>query len=151
MPGEDRGEALERQFAEAPLEIPYGIATPAPFVASLTPEWCLEAFYRVNPGASERRYRELGWPSLYLLDFAREVLRVSPIDRSGALGEINDLRHALHLEPFGTSGLEELVEAQREINRRTDRMIELLPFLVRRPRVWYRPSTWFGPRWIERR
>lgn len=33
-------------------------------------EWCIEAFWRVNPG------RNATVPSLYLLDFAREVLRV---------------------------------------------------------------------------
>lgn len=38
--------------------------------AALTPEWCYEAFWRVNPGGNATV------PSLYLLDFAREVLRV---------------------------------------------------------------------------
>jgi hypothetical protein len=36
------------------------------------PEWCVEAFYRVNPGATTTVPRI---PSLYLLDFACEVLR----------------------------------------------------------------------------
>lgn len=36
---------------------------------SLTPDWCMDAFWRVNPG------RNATVPSLYLLDFAREVLR----------------------------------------------------------------------------
>lgn len=38
--------------------------------SKLTPEWCMEAFWRVNPGGNAVV------PSLYLLDFAREVLRV---------------------------------------------------------------------------
>lgn len=38
--------------------------------AALDAEWCVEAFWRVNPG------RNATVPSLYLLDFAREVLRV---------------------------------------------------------------------------
>lgn len=39
--------------------------------AAPTPEWCMAAFYRVNPGA----HATMGnVPSLYLLDFAREVL-----------------------------------------------------------------------------
>ena len=33
-------------------------------------QWCMDAFWRVNPG------RNATVPSLYLLDFAREVLRV---------------------------------------------------------------------------
>lgn len=37
---------------------------------TLTPEWCYESFWRVNPGGNATV------PSLYLLDFAREVLRV---------------------------------------------------------------------------
>jgi hypothetical protein len=39
-------------------------------VAALTPDWCMDAFWRANPG------RNATVPSLYLLDFAREVLRV---------------------------------------------------------------------------
>lgn len=39
-------------------------------LSDLTPEWCVEAFYRVNPGA---KFHAL--PSLYLVDFAREVVR----------------------------------------------------------------------------
>jgi hypothetical protein len=35
----------------------------------LTPDWCMDAFWRANPG------RNAVVPSLYLLDFAREVLR----------------------------------------------------------------------------
>lgn len=41
----------------------------------LTPEWCLRAFYRVNPGAHGDN---VNYPSLYLLDFAREVLYAFP-------------------------------------------------------------------------
>ena len=37
---------------------------------ALDAEWCVDAFWRVNPG------RNATVPSLYLLDFAREVLRV---------------------------------------------------------------------------
>lgn len=36
----------------------------------LDAQWCMDAFWRVNPG------RNATVPSLYLLDFAREVLRV---------------------------------------------------------------------------
>lgn len=47
-------------------------AAPAPLSASaaLDAEWCMDAFWRVNPG------RNATVPSLYLLAFAREVLRV---------------------------------------------------------------------------
>lgn len=49
-------------------------------------EWCIEAFWRVNPG------RNATVPSLYLLDFAREVLRVygapSATAASGVLPEV---------------------------------------------------------------
>lgn len=40
-------------------------------LALLTPEWCVRAFHRVNPGA-----RDFAIPSLYLVDFAREVVRL---------------------------------------------------------------------------
>jgi hypothetical protein len=56
----------------------YQPCTAAPSVEPpgwLTPEWCVDAFYRVNPGAL-LSWRAGGVPSLYLLDFAREVLRV---------------------------------------------------------------------------
>jgi hypothetical protein len=43
----------------------------------LTPDWCMDAFWRANPG------RNAVVPSLYLLDFAREVLRAFAPSASG--------------------------------------------------------------------
>lgn len=50
-----------------------GVAAPlaSDFRSSLTPEWCMQAFYRVNPGAKDSMPG--GIRSLYLLDFARAV------------------------------------------------------------------------------
>ncbi len=47
-------------------------------VPTLTPEWCVETYYRVNPGSTAFPHI----PSLYLLDFAREVaaLAASRVD-----------------------------------------------------------------------
>lgn len=39
----------------------------------LTPEWCMSTFFRVNPGANVPPLFHI--PSLYLLDFARAVVR----------------------------------------------------------------------------
>jgi hypothetical protein len=47
-------------------------------VAALTPDWCMDAFWRANPG------RNAVVPSLYLLDFAREVLRVHGVQSATA-------------------------------------------------------------------
>ena len=54
-------------------------STPASSAEPLTPDWCMDAFWRVNPG------RNAVVPSLYLLDFAREVLRVHGAARSSSL------------------------------------------------------------------
>jgi hypothetical protein len=48
-------------------------------VAALTPDWCMDAFWRANPG------RNAVVPSLYLLDFAREVLRVHGVQSATAV------------------------------------------------------------------
>jgi hypothetical protein len=39
-------------------------------LTSMTPEWCMKEFHRVNPGA-----KDFAIPSLYLVDFARAVVR----------------------------------------------------------------------------
>jgi hypothetical protein len=49
-------------------------------VAALTPDWCMDAFWRANPG------RNAVVPSLYLLDFAREVLRVHGVQSANGTG-----------------------------------------------------------------
>jgi hypothetical protein len=55
-------------------------------VAALTPDWCMDAFWRANPG------RNAVVPSLYLLDFAREVLRVHGVQSATAQrGSLADL------------------------------------------------------------
>lgn len=75
----DHARQLERELAEA--QVAHGAAMKmrrdaldalAQRSSTGTPdaEWCMEAFWRVNPG------RNATVPSLYLLDFAREVLRV---------------------------------------------------------------------------
>lgn len=46
--------------------------TAAPLLSSMTPEWCVRTFHTVNPGASSNNIRV---PSLYLVDFARAVVR----------------------------------------------------------------------------
>jgi hypothetical protein len=72
-------EQLERELAEANRDVTnlheclrqaalQEDLTPS-HVAALTPDWCMDAFWRANPG------RNAVVPSLYLLDFAREVLR----------------------------------------------------------------------------
>jgi hypothetical protein len=63
--------------ARAILEAALETMTPS-HVAALTPDWCMDAFWRANPG------RNAVVPSLYLLDFAREVLRVHGVQSATA-------------------------------------------------------------------
>lgn len=61
-PSSERSLILRADRREPRVEAP---------VEPLTPEWCVDAFYRVNPGAKDTMPN--GIPSLYLLDFARAV------------------------------------------------------------------------------
>jgi hypothetical protein len=58
-------------------------------VAALTPDWCMDAFWRANPG------RNAVVPSLYLLDFAREVLRVHGVQSASGALTVSDAFNAL--------------------------------------------------------
>jgi hypothetical protein len=86
----ERVVELERELAEArTIEQELGAiirkqndAIAVSHVAALTPDWCMDAFWRANPG------RNAVVPSLYLLDFAREVLRVHGVQSATARRDI---------------------------------------------------------------
>lgn len=61
--------------ALAPLRSALSGSSTATKEPTLSPEWCMEVWYRVNPGA---RSTLPSMPSLYLLDFARAVLGELP-------------------------------------------------------------------------
>lgn len=54
-------------------------------IAMLDPDWCMDTFWRVNPGGNATV------PSLYLLHFAREVLRVHGARLSATAESARDL------------------------------------------------------------
>ena len=73
--------------------------------AVMDAQWCNDAFWRVNPGGNATV------PSLYLLDFAREVLRVHgtapAVDRGAVLEEA--AKHCEHLCREYLRGLEDAI------------------------------------------
>jgi hypothetical protein len=75
-------------------------------VAALTPDWCMDAFWRANPG------RNAVVPSLYLLDFAREVLRVHGVTPSSS--GAHSPTHITALSPELQEHLEKRAAARRQ-------------------------------------
>jgi hypothetical protein len=72
----------------------------------LTPDWCMDAFWRANPG------RNATVPSLYLLDFAREVLRVHGVTPSSS--GAHSPTHITALSPELQEHLEKRAAARRQ-------------------------------------
>lgn len=113
---------------------------------TLDAQWCMDAFWRVNPG------RNATVPSLYLLDFAREVLRVfgSPPSATKDHEELLEIHRAVMNPEAVVIGDADTLTVRRvkEFVQRAFAQPEAAPSVSAPPGVTVTVS-YDAPQWIE--